>query len=161
MVALQKYWKTRQVKMLFFTSFIGLFTFIMMFLSIITIAKDGLADAINDPVVSAGLLEFPATFMLLLLMHKVFNAFAKGQFFASSTLQTLLVCAKLAMIYGLVIKPGVMVSLMFIGSVGTPDIMLYFTYVGLSTAIVGYILHMGVSTHKISREIEEEQELVV
>lgn len=161
MIALQKYWKTRQTKMLFFSSFIGLFTFMMMFGSIIRISKSGLSASINDPVVNAGLLEFPATFMFLLLMHKIFNAFVKGQFFAPSTLQTLLVCAKLAMLYGLVIKPGAMLSLLFIAGEGAPDIISYFSYVGFSTAIVGYILHMGVSAHKISREIEEEHELVV
>jgi hypothetical protein len=161
MIALQKYWKTRQTKMLFFSGFIALFTFMMMLVSILSINKSGLSASINDPVVNAGLLEFPATFMFLLLMHKIFNAFVKGQFFAPNTLQTLLVCAKLAMLYGLVIKPGVMLSLVFIAGENVPDIMSYFSYVGLSTAIVGYILHMGVSAHKISREIEEENELVV
>lgn len=161
MIALQKYWQSRQTKMLFFTCFIAMFTFMMMFMSIIKISKSGLSASINDPVVNAGLLEFPATFIFLLLMHKIFNAFVRGQFFTPSTLQTLLVCAKLAILYGLVIKPSAMLSLLFIAGADALDIISYFSYVGFSTAIVGYILHMGVSAHKISREIEEEHELVV
>lgn len=161
MVALQKYWKSRQVNMLFFTSFIGLFTFMMVMISVLTIAKVGLAEAINTPAIQSGIFEYPATFILLLLMHKVFNAYVKGQFFAPSTLQTLLVSAKLAMMYGLVIKPGLMISLIFLAGEQQPDIMTFLTYVGFTTAIVGYILHIGVSSHKVSREIEAEQELVV
>lgn len=161
MLALQKYWQTRKVRMLFFASFLGLFTFMMFMVSTITIVKQGLAEALKEPAVLAGLTEFPAAFLLLLLLHKVINAYLRGRFFSPQTLHTLLVCAKLAMLYGLVLKPGVVLSLLILSGSHKVDVMSYFSYVGFSIAIVGFILHVGVSAHKISREIEQEQELVI
>lgn len=161
MIALQKYWKTKQTKMYMFTSFIGLMAVMLLLLSLVTIAKDGLAQALSESIVITGLLDFPATFIFLLMMHRVFAHYVEGQFFSTSSLQTLLVTAKLAIFYGLVLKPSVIIGLTFIAKTQPIEILSYFSHASFSIAVVGYVLHLGVSAHKVSREIEQEQELTV
>jgi len=161
MIAFQKYCQIHQTKMYFFTSFLGFMTFLMFMMGVISIAKDGLIEATKDPVVMTALVDFPVSFLLLLLLHKVFNLYIKGQFFTSHTLNILQTIAKLAILFGMVIKPAIEISLLYFTSDRALSLMDYFASVDLAISIVGYVLHIGTATHKISRELEKEQELTV
>ncbi len=161
MLAFQKYCQVHQIKMLLFTSFLGLMTFFMFLMSIITVIKKGLAEALNDPITMAGFVDFPASFLLILLLHKIYNLYIQGHFFTSHTLKVLQTIAKLAILLGMVLKPGIELSLLYFTTDHGLSIVNYLGYVDFPIAIVGYVLHIGTAAHKISRDIEQEQELTV
>lgn len=161
MIAFQKYCQVHQTKMYFFTSFLGFMTFMMMMIGIISIAKDGLEVAATDPLVMAALVDFPTSFLLILLLHKVFNLYIKGQFFTSYTLNVLHTIAKLAILLGVVIKPAIEICLIYFINDRSLSLMDYFASVDLAIAVIGYVLHIATAAHKISRELEKEQELTV
>ena len=161
MIAFQKYCQVHQIKMLFFTSFLGLITFCMFIIGMITIIKEGLAEAAKDPIAMAGLVDLPASFLLILLLHKIFNLYIQGHFFTTHTLKVLQTIAKLSVLLGIVVKPGIELSLLYFTSEHSLSIVNYFGCVDFAIAIVGYVLHIGTAAHKISRDLEKEQELTV
>lgn len=136
-------------------------SFFMFIMGTITIIKDGLAEAANNPIAMAGLVDFPASFLLILLLHKIFNLYIQGHFFTSYTLKVLQTIAKLAILLGMVVKPGIELSVIYFTSEHSLSIVNYFGCVDFSIAIVGYVLHIGTAAHKISRDLEKEQELTV
>jgi hypothetical protein len=76
-------------------------------------------------------------------------------------LKVLQTIAKLAILLGLVVKPGIELSLLYFTSEHGFSIVNYFGSVDFAIAIVGYVLHIGTAAHKISRDLEKEQELTV
>ena len=161
MTALQKYCQLHQYKMLGFTYFLGLMTFMLLPLSIFTILDNGWVEASKDPMIMAGLVDFPTSFLLVLLLHKLFNLYIQGHFFTTHTLKLLQTIAKLAILLGLVVKPSIELSLLYLTSANVLSVLDYFNYVDFAIAIVGYALHIATAAHKISRDIEKEQELTV
>ena len=161
MLAFQKYCQVHQIKMLLFTSFLGFMTFFMFLMGMITVIKEGLAEAAKDPITMAGFVDFPASFLLILLLHKIFNLYIQGHFFTSHTLKVLQTIAKLAILLGMVVKPGIELSLLYFTTEHGLSIVNYLGCVDFPIAIVGYVLHIGTAAHKISRDIEQEQELTV
>ena len=161
MIAFQKYCQVHQTKMFFLTSFLGLMTFLMFIMSMLNIIKNGVGEAIAEPLIMAGFVDFPASFLLILLLHKLFNLYIKGHFFSRHTLNVLQTTAKLAILLGLVIKPAIAVTLMHFSPEYSPSTIDYFAHINLPVTVVGYILHIGTAAHKISRELEQEHELTV
>jgi hypothetical protein len=161
MIAFQKYCQVHQVKMLFFTMFFGMMTFFMFIIGMINVIKEGLVEAVNDPITMTGLVDFPASFLLFLLLQKIFNLYIQGYFFTSFTLNVLQTIAKLAILLGMVVKPGIELSLLYFTSKGDVSVVSYFGCVDFAIAIVGYVLHIGTAVYKISRDLEKEQELTV
>ena len=76
------------------------------------------------------------------------NLYIKGQFFTSHTLNILQTIAKLAILFGMVIKPAIEISLLYFTSDRALSLMDYFASVDLAISIVGYVLHIGTATHK-------------
>lgn len=161
MIAFQKYLQVHQTKMLFVSTILAMMVFFHFLIGVITIAKKGMAEAITDPVAMSGLIEFPVSFLLILILHKLFNLYIKGEFFTRHTLMVLQTIAKLAIFFGLVLNPAIELSLHFFYAETKMSILHYFSSCNFPVAIVGYVLHIGTAAHKISREIEQEQELTV
>ena len=161
MIAFQKYCQVHQTKMYFLTSFLGLMTFLMFVTSCVLIIKNGMEETLLDPVAMSSLIDFPAALMLMLMLHKLFNLYIKGHFFTSHTLKVLQTVAKLAIFFGLLLKPSIELSLMYFFTDASLTLLNYFGAINLPIVVVGYVLHIGTAAHKISRDIEQEQELTV
>jgi hypothetical protein len=117
----------------------------MFIMGMITVIKEGLGEALNDPITMAGFVDFPASFLLILLLHKIFNLYIQGQFFTSHTLKVLQTIAKLSILLGIVVKPGIELSLLYFTNEHDLSIVNYFGYVDFPIAIVGYVLHRNSS----------------
>lgn len=161
MIAFQKYCQVHQTKMYFLTSFLGLMTFLMFVTSCLLIITNGMEETLLDPVAMSSLIDFPAALMLMLMLHKLFNLYIKGHFFTSHTLNVLQTVAKLAIFFGLLLKPSIELSLMYFFTDAPLTLLNYFGAINLPIVVVGYVLHIGTAAHKISRDIEQEQELTV
>ena len=161
MIAFQKYCQVHQTKMFFFTTFLGVMTFLLFVTGVIQIVKVGMAEVLLDPIAMAGLIDLPVSFLFVLLLHKLFNLYIQGHFFTSHTLRVLQTIAKLAIFFGMVLKPAVELSLLYFYSENELSLMNYFGSIDLAIAVIGYVLHIGTAAHKISRDIEKEQELTV
>jgi len=165
MIAFQKYCEIHKSKMYFFTGFVGLFSVGFLVIAVLQIYKHGIEKVINEPnrfdMVMTGLLEFPAAFIFLLLLHKIFTLYIHGAFFQPHTMKLFQFVAKLAILYGLIVKPAFVLSFLSYGGQVDIDIVAYLTNVDFSVTVIGYILHLSTAAHKISRELEQEQELTV
>lgn len=165
MIAFQKLCQLNQGKIMGFTVFMGIMTLMSTVGGIAIISKKGVVEYFNDPVFFNLTITVPASFIFLLLVHKVFSLYIQGQFFTANVLNVFKTIAKLAISYGLIIKPGLMVAAQYLVFTHQGEnsnfIIQYLGAADFVVAVIGYALHLAASVTKISRELEEEQELTI
>lgn len=165
MVAFQRYCKIHKTKMLFFTSFIGFMSLICLLIIPTLVTKKGLMIIIDDAFARQAVFGFPITFIFLLFIQKIFNLYIEGNFFSQAALLTVQHLARICLLYGLVIEPGILIVIDNLYGDSPVNGVAYFSNYLFSAnfplAILGYALHLVSGVNKIAREIDEEQQLTV
>ncbi|REL31644.1 DUF2975 domain-containing protein [Thalassotalea euphylliae] len=165
MIAFQKLCQLNQGKIMGFTIFMGIMTLMSLVGGIAIISKKGVAEFASDPVFFNLMITVPTSFIFLLLVHKIFNLYIQGEFFTANVLNVFKTIAKLAISYGLIIKPGIMIATEYLVLANQGEDFSFTTlYLGSAdfvVAVIGYCLHLAAAVTKISRELEEEQELTI
>ena len=161
MIAFQKYCQLHQGKIMGFTIFMGIMSFLSLFIAAVSLWKDGTQGFTDDPMNVQSLI-IPLAFLLLLLVHKIFHLYVQGHFFAPEVLKVYRAIAKIAIYIALVLKPAFFILLAVVNDAELDSlIMLYLAHADFLLAIVAYALNLVAGVTKISRDIEQEQELTI
>ena len=165
MLAFQRYCKIHKTKMLFFTSFIGLMSALCLVFIPLMVIKKGPMVLLDDPFARQVAFGFPITFIILLFIQKIFTLYIEGNFFSQQALKTIQHLARICLLFGLVIEPGILLLVSSMSSENADYIEVYISnYLFLANfpvAILGYALHLVSGVNKIARDIDEEQKLTV
>lgn len=161
MIAFQKYCQLHQSKIMGFTIFIGIIAAMMLLAAGLGLAKHGLGGFSND-MFTTQMIAIPLSFLVLLMLHKIFNLYQQGHFFAPQVLQIYRAIAQLALYYALVIKPTFFTTIAYFSPEPFDSFSsLYLMHTEFLLAIVAYTLNLVAGVTKLSREIEQEQELTI
>jgi len=161
MLAFQKYCQLNQNKIMGFTIFMGFMAVLCLIMAAVGFAKDGVDGFIHDPMNIQSLI-IPFAFLLLLLIHKIFHLYIQGFFFNSEVLKVYRAIAKIAITFALIIKPAFFMLMSILNHEPLDDLtILYLAHADFLLAIVAYALNLVASVTKLSREIEQENELTI
>lgn len=161
MIAFQKHCQNNQAKIMGFTIFMGIMTVMSVVMAIVVMVKDGSQGFVDDPM-SAQALFIPVAFAMLLLVHKVFQLYIEGFFFNPEVLVVYRGLAKIAIIFALVIKPAFFMLVALLNNTDVTDLtIIYIARADFILAIVAYALNLVAGVTKLSRELEQEQELTI
>lgn len=161
MIAFQKYCKVHQGRLMGFTIFMGIAALVCI-LAIIAALYTGKYQKFADQIFSIQLIGFPLSFFILLLVHKIFKLYQQGFFFTQATLKVYRAIAQLAIYYALVIKPGYFLVIELTkGETLNMFFLTYLTAADFMLAIVAYALNLVAGITKLSRDIEQENELTI
>lgn len=161
MIAFQKYCKVHQGRLMGFTLFMGAMTVVCIAVTLVGVYL-GKLHKLADLTISIQLIGVPLSFFTLLLIHKLFRLYKEGYFFSQATLKIYRTIAQLAIYYALIIKPGfvLIVELMKEEPLNTFFIT-YLSAADFMLAIVAYALNLVAGITKLSRDIEQENELTI
>lgn len=161
MIAFQKYCQLHQGRIMGFTIFMGIMSLMSLFVLALSFTKDGGFALINEPMVLQGF-AIPFGFLLLLLIHKVYHQYQQGVFFAPEVLRVYQAIAKITIYFALILKPAFFIAIDLYHQVPFEQFTLtYLSRADFVLAIVAYALNLVAGVTKLSREMEQEQELTI